>query len=90
MFSFGKLVSFALILLGLWSLFRFMGRLDKARRDKPNAGKQRRDTSGNANKAGSSRRQKPNMVQANTLVQCPKCDLYHEAGKPCPDCNPRA
>lgn len=89
MFSFGKLVSFALILFGLWSLFRFMGRLDQARRGKTAAGNQRRRAPRSAKKPGASAPQKPNMVQANTLVQCPKCELYHEAGKPCPDCNPR-
>ncbi len=89
MFSFGKLVSFALILFGLWSLFRVLGRLDQARRGKPAHREQARRAPGSSRQARSKGQANPNMVQAKTLVQCPNCQLYHEANKPCPDCNPR-
>lgn len=83
---FAKLVSFVLILIGLWSLFRFVGRLDQAKSQDQSA---RRRGNGRGRGGDDRRTQNPRtgaIVEADPMVQCRKCQVFHEAGKRCPDC----
>jgi hypothetical protein len=89
---FAKLVSFVLILIGLWSLFRFVGRFDVA---KKNGGRSAGSGSAGKSRGGSRRQrggqgdQRNTVVEAEPMVQCRKCQVFHEAGKRCPDCYPK-
>lgn len=91
---FAKLVSFVLILIGLWSLFRFVGRLDQAKSQDQSArrhgnGHGREQGRGQGRGGDDRRTQNPRtgaIVEADPMVQCRKCQVFHEAGKRCPDC----
>lgn len=97
---FAKLVSFVLILIGLWSLFRFVARIDQGRRQHRQQGR-RAERDGHSSKVRRGQKthrgqgtttQHPRtgaIVEADPMVQCKKCKVFHEAGRRCPDCYPK-
>ncbi len=89
---FAKLVSFVLILIGLWSLFRFVGRFDRAKKGADTSARRsgaRKQAQSQSRASQSREHRSGSVVEAKPMVQCSKCQVFHEAGRRCPDCYPK-